>query len=156
MTEDEAKREMARQDYAAQTAEAAQRLQYQIDYSKMLLNALTVGNGGAILALLTFIGNTGAKTDPAQMKWAFGIYGAGLVLVFLSYTGAFFSQSHFYEASQHQAWNDQAKSVGATANNDVKGPMGKGLSGLGFGVLMAMLSLAAFIGGSIAALTAIT
>lgn len=156
MTAEENARRVALQDYEHQTTEAMARLQYQVDYSKSLLNGLTVGNGGAILALLTFIGNTGYKVAPETMQGAFAAYGAGLALVLLAYTGGFFTQYFFYDATQFQAWNAQAEAVGREPQYKIEGPMIRGNIALVIGILAAVGSLACFIWGSLRALAALT
>ena len=156
MTDDKMKREIGLQDYEAQTAEALARLQYQVDYSKALLGALTVGNGGAIIALLTFIGNTGSKVDPASMQIAFGIYGAGLACVLVAYTCGFFTQLYFYDVCQKQAWNAQAEALGGKGENEFDGAMNKGNRALVGGVIASLASLSCFVGASLLALRSIT
>lgn len=156
MADDDAGREIGRQDYEAQTTEALARVQFQIDYSKTLFNGLTLANGGAILAILTFIGNTAGKVDPAKMMCAFSFYIAGLVLVFLAYIGAFFSQFFFYNAAQFMAWNAQAQSVGADPVHDVAREGGRGNAAMIGAVIACLASLIAFVCGSVAALKALT
>ncbi|MBW8295380.1 hypothetical protein [Sphingopyxis sp.] len=156
MTEDKMKREIGLQDYEAQSAEALARLQYQVDYSKALLSALTIGNGGAIIALLTFIGNTGSKVDPASMQGAFGVYGTGLACVLVAYACGFFTQLYFYNVCQMQAWNGQAEALGTTGQNEFEADMKKGNFALVAGIVAAIASLACFVGASLMALNAIT
>ena len=156
MTDDKMKREIGLQDYEAQSAEALARLQYQVDYSKALLGALTVGNGGAIIALLTFIGNTGSKVDPASMQGAFGVYGLGLTFVLVAYASGFFTQLYFYDVCQMQAWNAQAEALGGKGENEFDGAMKKGNRALVAGVIVSLASLGCFVGASLLALDAIT
>lgn len=156
MTEQEMLREVARQDYEAQSAEALARIQYQVDYSKTLLNGLMIGNGGAILAILTFIGNTGSKVEPSRMMWAFSLYAAGLACVFIAYAGAFFSQFFYYSASQNQAWLAQAEALGAKRDVTIDKDVSRGNKAMICGVSAAILSLTAFIAGSVSALRALT
>lgn len=156
MTDDKMKREIGLQDYEAQTTEALARVQFQIDYSKTLFNGLTLANGGAILAILTFIGNTAGKVDPAKMMSAFSFYIAGLVLVFLAYIGAFFSQFFFYNAAQFMAWNAQAEATGAKSTHDVAKEGGRGNAAMIGAVVACLGSLVAFICGSVSALGALT
>lgn len=156
MTKEQAKREAAQQDYHAQTTEALARIQYQIDYSKTLLNGLMLGNGGAILALLTFIGNTGSKVDPAVMQNAFRLYALGLAFVFAAYVGAFFSQYFFYNSAQFMAWNAQAEAIGGTSEYDAAKEQRYGSWSMGAGVLLCLFSLICFIWASVSALNALT
>lgn len=154
--EEDAKREAARQEYEAQTAETHARIQYQIDYSKTLLNGLMLGNGGAILALLTFIGNTGSKVAPSAMQCAFGFYATGLAFVFIAYIGAFFSQYFFYNGAQAMAWNAQAEALGSEPRYDILTDQKRGTISMGVGVVFCFLSLISFICGSVSALDALT
>lgn len=156
MTEANLKRAIALQDYEQQSTEALARLQYQVDYSKALLGALTVGNGGAIIALLTFIGNTGSKVDPANMQGAFGTYGAGLAFVLVAYASGFFAQLYFYNVCQKQAWNAQAEALGTKGENEFEGDMAKANAALGAGIVSAVASLGCFVWASLLALGAIT
>lgn len=154
--QEEIDRAINRQDYEAQTAEALARIQYQVDYSQTLLNALMVGNGGSIIALLTFIGNTGSKVEPAKMQSAFILYAAGLALVFVAYMAAFFSQFFMYNAAQYMAWTAQARAQGRTSDYDVEGQGRWGNVAIAIGVFASLLSLGAFVWGSVSALKALT
>jgi len=135
--------------------EAASRLQYQMDLAQSLLRGLTIGNGGAILALLTFIGNTDAGVDQSTIWWAFAFYGIGLVGVFIGYMGGFFSQQYYYLATVHEAWNAQALSFGKISNFDVLTPHRIGNKALGVAIAFAVISLVSFMIASCFALAAI-
>jgi ABC-type multidrug transport system fused ATPase/permease subunit len=156
VTDSETSREIGRQDYEAQTTEALARVQFQIDYSKTLFNGLTLANGGAILAILTFIGNNAGKVDPAKMMYSFSFYIAGLVLVFLAYIGAFFSQFFFYNAAQFMAWNAQATSAGNDPLHDFETEARRGNISMIAGVVCCFASLITFVCGSMSALRALT
>ena len=136
--------------------EASSRLQYQMDMAQSLLRALTLGNGGAIIALLTFIGNTDAAVDKQIIWWSFLHFGAGLVGVFCGYIGGFFSQNYFYVSTLYEAWNAQAEYDGQVGPYDNLKPYRLGNIALGVGIASAILSLIGFIAGSLLALTAIT
>jgi len=156
MTDENIGRTVALQDYQHQSAEAMARLQYQIDYSKALLGGLTVANGGAILALLTFIGNTGSKVHPQSMKDAFTVYGAGLAAVLIAYGCAFATQGFFYHVSQKQAWNAQMEALGVKGDNDFEDDAVKAGRSLAGAVIAATISLICFAWASIAALEALS
>ena len=136
--------------------EASSRLQYQMDLAQSLLRALTLGNGGAILALLTFIGNTDAAVDQSNIWWAFLFYGVGLVSVFSGYIAGFFSQQCFYVSTLCQAWNAQATYTGQVGEHDYLTPYKRGNIALGLAIVSAVLGLIGFIAGSLFALAAIT
>lgn len=100
------RRAAARQNYDALTAEAMLRLQFQVSFAEQALKGLMLVNGGAIVALYTVIGNSGAVSLDVGRLWAaFGCFVAGLVLTLLAYLGAFASQNFYYISSQLEAWN---------------------------------------------------
>ena len=59
-------------DYEASTAHASERLRFQQETAVAAIKSLTLVNGGAILALLTFIGNSPAKYNVGDLEKAFG------------------------------------------------------------------------------------
>lgn len=136
--------------------EASSRLQYQMDLAQSLLRALTLGNGGAIIALLTFIGNTDAAIEQHTIWWAFLSYGAALVCVFSAYIAGFFSQQYFYVSTLYEAWNEQATLAGQVGSYDHLTPFRQGNIALGIAIALALISLIGFIAGSLFALSAIT
>lgn len=156
MTPEERARETARLDYEDRRQESAARLQYQVDLAQALLKSLMIGNGGALLALLTFIGNVGAGIDRLNIWWAFLFYGGGLVAVFVAFTGGFFSQHQFYFAAMQEAWNAQDAMLGKPPTRDISRSWKLGNLALFIAIIAAIASLAAFIAGSLFALAAIT
>lgn len=148
--------EFAKFDFDEKMKEASCRLQYQMDLAQSLFRALTLGNGGAIIALLTFIGNNDAAVDKNAIWWAFLLYGFGLVGVFCGYIGGFFSQRYFYVSTIYEAWNAQATHVGEIGAYNHIDPYNKGHVALFAATGFAVISLIAFIAASMLGLAAIT
>lgn len=107
-----------RKEYARQTLEYA--LQYEghlKDYAQLALRSAFLLNGGAVIALLTFIGSTvgkavnGVAVSPALFVPAFQTFIAGLVLVCLAMTLAYYNYM-----GHHGAKADP----GSLANNIIK------------------------------------
>lgn len=66
-------RERARLHYEELRADAADRIKYQVEYRHAALRGLTIVNGGAIIALFTFIGNDRSAVlhlNPTMIWWA--------------------------------------------------------------------------------------
>lgn len=152
---DDLRAAVARLAFDESMKEASSRLQFQMDLAQSLLRALILGNGGAVLALLTFIGNTDAAVDKSAIWWAFVLYGIGLVGVFSAYIAGFFSQQYFHASTLYEAWNSQATFAGEVGSYDYMTPFRHGNIALGTAIAAALLSLVGFIAGSLFALAAI-
>ncbi|ASY44979.1 hypothetical protein CJD35_11415 [Sphingobium xenophagum] len=146
---------MAKQDImrmerecASQEAEATARLSYSIGFAQSGLQALTLINGGALVALFSFVGSSSAVTfDLAALWWAFGIFAAGLVFNICAYLGAHLSQDRFYIVAQYLAWNAQDAMADKDASHDPMPPYKAGSIAQMAAMLCAILALAAFIAG---------
>lgn len=142
-------------DYDAYTSEGADRLRFQTEFSQAALKNLLLVNGGALLALLTVIGNSDVSFDKRGMWWAFAWFGSGLICSLAAYFGAYFSQGSFMDVAISQAWNAQSRSHGLEPSYDIKKSMHSGNIYLWFGIGAAVLSLVSFILGAFVALNAI-
>lgn len=148
--------EIAKLDYENLKQEAVDRLKFQVEYSQGIMRALTLVNGGAIVALFTFIGSLGADGavtyQPVWIWWAFAAFAAGLTLSILSGFGAFFSQYWFAMATTNEMWMKQVEMLGGIPDPEFLAgrdrEFARGNWAIGFGVLAACLSLAAFVTGS--------
>ena len=107
-------RRVAEQDYAAARAEATDRVKNQMSIADATMKALLLANGGAMIALFTFVGNLVAKCaakpafDTSALWTAFACFVAGLVAALLTHAFAFLSQERFYHQSMHEVWRNQA------------------------------------------------
>ena len=146
-------RAIAFEDYKSELAEAQERLKYQVEFSQSTLKNLHLVNGGAILALLTFFGNTDFGFDHRALWWAFVWFGSGLASSLAAYFGAYFSQACFTNQSLKQAWNAQLRVVGGKDAYDFTSDFKIGNRYLYIGIGAATGSLVSFIIGSFVALS---
>lgn len=102
--------EVAKLDYEHFKADALGRFNSVDEFARGALRGLTIGNGGAIVALFTFIGNDGAvgHYNAGRLWWAFAFFVAGLVFVFAATICGYFSQAYYMQASNEQAFAAQA------------------------------------------------
>ncbi|MFC3785822.1 hypothetical protein GGR90_002010 [Sphingopyxis italica] len=141
-----------RRDYEAYMAEAAQRLQFQHDFSQSALKTLVLVNGGAIIALFTFLGHERAAFDLLWLKRSFASFAGGLGLAMFAYFGAFYSQASYMLAVHKQAINSRSAMARLDHREDESSEEKRGDTFLKVGVGAALLSLGSFAGGAIAAL----
>lgn len=133
---------------ASQAAEATARLSYSIGFAQSGLQALTLINGGALVALFSFVASSSVVAFDLAALWrAFGFFAAGLVLNILAYLGAHLSQDRFYIVAQYLAWNAQDTLAEADASHDPMPPYKAGSIAQMAAILCAILALAAFIAG---------
>lgn len=103
----ELERQIARMDAEAKIADAAERLRFQQQCALAAVRALTLVNGGAILALLTFIGNNDARYDTTALKAAITGYVVGLAFALSTYVLAYHSEAWNRDCDTSDAWNYQ-------------------------------------------------
>lgn len=72
---------------------------FQNELIQNLLKGLTLINGGAIIGLLTFMGNSDVQIDGMLMKSSFVNFSGALLATFFAYLFAFFSQGSFARGS---------------------------------------------------------
>ena len=152
----DAARRIAEQDHAAARADAAERVKNQMSIADATMKALLLANGGAMIALFTFIGNAMAKAggkpvfDAAALWTAFACFVAGLVAALLTHALAFVSQERFYHTSMIEAWRAQR----VAASGKAEAPDEKEMRALRFGTIayavaftLAMISMVLFAVG---------
>jgi len=74
-------------DYETYKAEEAQRLGFQHDFAQAALKSAVLVNGGAIVALFTFLGNEKVVVHPDLLFWSFGSFAAALGSGLAAYFG---------------------------------------------------------------------
>jgi hypothetical protein len=77
---------------------AASRQSYQVEFAKSALANLTLVSGGAVVALLTFVGNTDKGHEPIALWWAFFWFTISLASAIAAHFPAFLSQFEFMKA----------------------------------------------------------
>ena len=68
------------------------------------MKLLAILNGGAVVALLAYLGNVTAKTGASpDMRAPMAFFLAGLLLIGLAFLGSYFTQLRLYEDSVNQS-----------------------------------------------------
>lgn len=129
--------------------DARQRLQLQGEYTVAAFKTLTLINGGALVALLTYLGNVGAHHG--SLRLAFGGYALGLFLAAVAHVFAYLSQGNYMQVSTKRAIIRLGEDTDSTAGNLRWGNIQVVLA-----VFLTLGSIGAFIVGSWFALVAIT
>ena len=148
MDQDVSTREIARLDYSAYLQESNDRLRFQTEFSHSALKSLTLVNGGGILALLTFIGNSNATFDPNPIWWAFASFAVGLTFTLAAHIGAYFSQAAFMNVTLHQMWDAQRAMLGEPPKQEYHSDFRAGNKILYSAIGCALASMAGFIAGA--------
>ncbi|UAK24177.1 hypothetical protein [Sphingomonas nostoxanthinifaciens] len=89
---------------SAATADAADRVKNQLALAQEALKALLIANGGAMVALFTFVGNVLSRAptvrfDFHNLRVAFCLFVIGFTVDLIAYVLAFMSQDRFYNTS---------------------------------------------------------
>lgn len=158
MSLEERRRDAAKYDYEAHRLESDDRIKYQIDFAQSLLQNLLLVNGGAIIALLTFIGNAKKTIDFNCLWYGFAGFSFGVVCALIAYFGAFFSQLHFMSVTVYQMSSAQSRMYGLeepVTDQELDKAGRNGNWALWLGVVLASLSLVGFIAGAFYALNGI-
>jgi len=154
--EESTAREIALEDYRANMEDAGERLRYQVQFSQAALKNLHLVNGGAVLALLTFLGHTDLNVNYRAIWWAFVWFGLGLATSLASYFGAYFSQAHFMNVSIMEAWNAQQRARGLPPPHDYRPHFRVGNLYMYLGIAAAVVSLALFVIGAFVGLSGLS
>lgn len=149
-------RDELQNDYAAQTAEAAERLKASLSLATSGLQYLTAVNGGAMIALFTLIGSGKVKFDMSGLWIAFAFFAAGIVFSLSAYLFGHLAQDQFYLAAQSHAWNAQAILAGRAPVYDELKHKTRGSRLLIAAVSVAVLSLVGFIIGASATFASVS
>lgn len=136
------------QDYQFNIDDAKIRLQAQIDFSQTAFKGLTLTNGGAIIALFTFIGNSSAKFDAQRIWWAFTMFVAGLVLNLLATVFAYSSQGFFMNTSLYDAYKAQDGAQGRAPHQYSSDDLRNGRIAHGLAMIGVLFSIICFATGA--------
>jgi hypothetical protein len=133
--------------------DASERLRFQQEFSAAGFKALILINGGAVIALLTYAGNADDRMA-GSLQWAFAGYILGLVFAVLAYLTAYAGQALIMRHSVAEALAElRVQERDAIAQNIRER---RANISIGLGVGLCVFSLAAFIGGSLAAMAGLT
>lgn len=78
-------------------SESDDRLKYAQDFAHAALRGLMIVNGGAIVALFTFIGETAAEFDRTLIWRAFFAFAMGLAFTLAATIAGYFSMGNAYQ-----------------------------------------------------------
>src|SRR3954471_9041 len=90
-----AARHIAALDFEVAKADTLERLKFQADFAKVAWQSLSLVNGGAIVALFTFIGNAKPTLDQHLIWIGFECFAFGLAINIASVLCGFMSQAYF-------------------------------------------------------------
>lgn len=146
----------AEQEYNVAKADASDRVKNQMSIADATMKALLLANGGAMVALFTFVGNLVAKSskvvpfDPTRLWAGFACFVVGLVAALLVHAFAFLSQDRFYNQSMIEAWRQQTSmltQVRSTPGEKELGMYRQGMAFYGIAFFIALISIALFAVG---------
>ena len=145
-----AKREIAALDFEYAKTDAIERLKFQAQFAEVAWRSLALINGGAIVALFTFIGNAHPSIDYRMMWISFGFFAGGLVFNILSILTGFLAQAFYMKATMSGAWNEQMQMHGyEPLHRELQKTENRwGGRWEASAIVACLLSLAAFIGGA--------
>jgi hypothetical protein len=144
-------------DLQASREEVLERLRNQMTFAEKALAAMLLANGGALVALFTFIGNTVGKADAplkldASLLWmGFASFATGVVLVLATHLFAFLSQFSFYNQAGEEMWRHQRSLRSGLQDIDMSKELAHNNRGNAFMITaigLLVLSLLCFIVGS--------
>ncbi|MCB5423971.1 hypothetical protein H0274_01760 [Altererythrobacter sp. CC-YST694] len=119
------------------------------------LKSLMLVNGGAIISLLTFIGNKGAVAHPELIKDAMLCFGFGIFTTLIAYFCAYFSQNAFLFYASAVSENGNRELSDDTPEYDPDLYLRRGNKALYGAIALSVISLSCFIGGALTAVNAI-
>ena len=113
-----ASREMSRIDVETSMQRAADRIKFQQEIGVAGNRSIMLANGGAIVALLTFIGNSDAVYQAYDLKTAFICFGLGITSALLSFIASYVGQEWLSNFDTTNAWNHQLDYLGQKRTHD--------------------------------------
>jgi hypothetical protein len=134
--------------------DASLRLRYAHEFSVEGFKTLTLINGGAIIALLTYAGHSAGTEVANKLAGAFLAYTCGLVAAVLAYLGAYESQSSLMNHDVLEAY--RLLGLQAKGAEDPEGYARRGMIKVYLAMAISVLSLIGFVVGSSLAFSALS
>jgi hypothetical protein len=152
-----ANRHIAALDFDLAKADVLERLKFQADFAKVAWQSLSLVNGGAIVALFTFIGNAKPTLNQHLIWIGFGCFAFGLAVNILSILLGFMSQGSYMRATALTGWNKQAEMHGYRPKYEdaLQKEMKAGDKWHLAAIIACVSSLIAFVAGSAFSLSAV-
>jgi hypothetical protein len=140
-------------------ARAREKVGFSVQFALLVLRGLTLVNGGAIIALFSFLGASAQRSQPLLLNnvgllwWCFGLFSGGLSLAILASFLAYMAQYHQADAEYTSPYNNYIDLTGATdAKLNYQEHIGRFRKFRMSAFIAGLLSLAAFVAGSATAL----
>lgn len=101
-------------------ARAREKVGFSVQFALLVLRGLTLINGGAIIALFTFLGAASQKSAPLSLNnvsllwWSFGFFASGLSLAVLASFLSYMAQYHQADAEYSSPYNNYIDLTGAS------------------------------------------
>jgi hypothetical protein len=108
----EANRHIAELEHQMAQQAVAELWRIQGELSLAAFKGLTLANGGALIALFTFVGNSSAGFDPSRIDMAFFCFVAGLTLSLASTLCSTIAHKYLLASVAYYTWNMQAEMHG--------------------------------------------
>lgn len=135
--------------------DARTRIRAVTDLAVLWLKSMTILAGGGVIALFTLLGNIqGLTVNPAGLWFGFAGFIGSLVCVMAALFCGYIGQDHFYEAEFRTAENIYQDLTGGKGAQDLGG-WKRGHPWHIAAIVLAVLSLLLFAGGSACALMSV-
>lgn len=151
----EHEREIGRMDYEASIKEASDRLRFQHEIGLAAVRSVLLANGGAVVALLTFIGNKEANFDAADLSRAFTFFSLGIGASLLSMWSSYVGQEWLSNMRTSIAWNYQQDMRGKPRSNEFEKERTAGWRLMLVSSAFVLTGVGSFIAGAFTALRGI-
>lgn len=160
----EAERAEIEFDLGVAREDVGERVRNQMHFADKGLAAMVLANGGALVALFTFIGNTVGKADAplhftTPLLWcAFAAFALGITLSLAAHIFAFSSQYQYYYQAANEMWRLQRSLRQGHRDRDNTVEMKhneRGNRHFGRGMICIVVALVCFISGSALALAGV-
>ena len=149
--------ELAAKDADRLRNAAADRLKLANECAHGALKGLFIANGGAIIALLTFVGNAKIRVpETSDLRCGFELFSSGLAAVLMAYVAGYVSHAFYMQAEFNLSSQADSKAYQTGEEFDHLAHERRGNCAESIGIGLAILSLILFVGGAFAALDAIT
>jgi len=152
----EDKKKVLEEDACLWWDSAHRRLRYSVEYAQQGVRALFLANGGAIIALLTFAGNSKAVNEPRALFWSFIWFGSGLALSLATYIVAYISQAEVMQDEFIYSRHARMAALDLAADYEPSVHNHRAILAERIGVGAAVLALSFFVIGAFVGLDAIT
>ena len=149
-------KEVARAEGQRWWDSAHDRLRFSVEYAQAGIKALFLANGGGILALLTFAGNSGAVVEPRALFWSFVWFGIGCFSALSIYIAGYVSQGLVMQAEFIESRRAISDSLELEQSFDATPFETKSEVAERVGLSCAFISLGMFLLGALVGLDSVT